>query len=234
MNSLKEYLKDKDGGAILDVATGHGDFLKYICDNFKSYSKAVGADISTERLEKARERYPDFIFEANEVDKLNYADNSFDTVSISHSLHHLREPRIILEEMKRVLKPGGLFIVCEVFQTTENEKPNSQRHLHHYWAKTDQLKGVAHFETYTPDQIKEITAFLNLKELDSFIEPEEASEEELNQATAMMIKHTGQIAADLKEAGEHLELAEYGEELVERFKEQGVTFEDALCIVGFK
>lgn len=234
MNSLKDLLKDKDGGAILDVGTGYGDFLFELTESFKTYKKAVGVDISTERLEKAREKYPDFIFEANAVDQLNYADNSYDTVAISHSLHHLKYPKKILAEMNRVLKPGGMFIIREVFQTPENEKPNSQRHIHHFWARTDQLKDISHYETYTPNEIKDLSAFLNLHHTVSFNVVDAPTAEEAPSILESMIKHTSEITEELKQAGQHPELVTEGEELVKRFTKQGVVYEEALIILGNK
>jgi SAM-dependent methyltransferase len=42
---------------------------------------------------------------------LPFGDNSFDAVGLYQSLEHMREPRRVLGECRRVLRPGGLLIV---------------------------------------------------------------------------------------------------------------------------
>ena len=44
------------------------------------------------------------------AENLQFEDESFDTVCIPHSLHHLASINKVLAEMKRVLKKYGNFI----------------------------------------------------------------------------------------------------------------------------
>jgi SAM-dependent methyltransferase len=74
---------------------------------------AVGLDINAEDIRFAQ-RYateqgsPNVRFETATVYELPYADASFDAVFSHALLEHLREPLRALQEMHRVLKPGGV------------------------------------------------------------------------------------------------------------------------------
>ncbi|MEE4205378.1 MAG: class I SAM-dependent methyltransferase, partial [Erythrobacter sp.] len=47
-----------------------------------------------------------------DVRAIPYPDRSFDVVMAAHVLEHLPEPAVALREMTRVLKPGGVLLVC--------------------------------------------------------------------------------------------------------------------------
>ncbi len=47
----------------------------------------------------------------NEIPKLSQADESFDAVVCTASIEYLTQPAEVLAEVKRVLRPGGVFIV---------------------------------------------------------------------------------------------------------------------------
>jgi len=47
-----------------------------------------------------------------DIHSIPYADQSFDFVMAAHVLEHLPEPQRALNEMIRVLKPGGMLFVC--------------------------------------------------------------------------------------------------------------------------
>jgi len=50
-------------------------------------------------------------FTVMNAESLKFGDGCFDTVCVANSLHHFENVDRALSEMKRVLKPGGLFIV---------------------------------------------------------------------------------------------------------------------------
>ena len=54
--------------------------------------------------------------------KLPYEDNTFDVISILHTLHHIEDRNNMLNEIKRVLRPDGVLIVREHDIKTELEK----------------------------------------------------------------------------------------------------------------
>ena len=73
-------------------------------------------DISPRMLERARRRLRETDLEVTlrlgDVRELPYPDGVFDLAMTAHVLEHLVDPSVALNEMVRVLKPGGLLIAC--------------------------------------------------------------------------------------------------------------------------
>lgn len=53
--------------------------------------------------------------------RLPYADGSFDWVISNSIVHHIPEPSICMAEMRRVLRPGGLWFVRDLFRPDSAE-----------------------------------------------------------------------------------------------------------------
>ena len=98
--------------ALLDVGCGNGGFLaKYL--NYTP-SRYCGIEASPLLREQAAVRGIDAL-EADLNGFWPFADNSFDVVHAAQVIEHLHNTRLFVEEIKRVLKPGGTAIV-----TSEN------------------------------------------------------------------------------------------------------------------
>ena len=52
-------------------------------------------------------------FVGADAQHLPFATDSFDAAVISFGLRNVQEPRLALEEMARVVRPGGRIVVCE-------------------------------------------------------------------------------------------------------------------------
>jgi len=153
---IADRLAEIKGGRVLDVCTGKGKFIETLMKTLQTYDKFVGVDIDTNDLTAAREKLPDDVTQFIEMDAeyLEFVDASFDTVAIAFSLHHLSNVSKVLAEMKRVLKPGGHFIVEEMYQDGEQSEAQRTGILEHHWtAKVDRLLGIHHNETMTQKQI---------------------------------------------------------------------------------
>ena len=235
MDPIENRIAGLHGGKILDVATGHGDFLKLLTESFADYDEAVGIDTAEDRLASARkEGLERTSFLSMSAEQIDYPDNHFDTVAIRHSLHHLTAPEEVLRECVRVLKPGGLFIVCEVYQSPETEQPNSQRHLHHWWAAVDRTQGKPHFETFTTVEIRAFVERLKLRIEDVFEYADIGDRRESAEALADMLAHTRNLLKELKAADGPEDLTARGEQLIELFEREGFTDERVLYILARK
>lgn len=153
---IAERLAKIEGGRVLDVCTGKGKFIETLMKTLKAFDSFVGVDIDTEDLAAARLKISNDVAQFMEMDAehLEFIDAAFDMVSIAFSLHHLSNAPKVLAEMKRVLKPGGYFIVEEMYQDGEQSEAQQTGILEHHWtAKVDRLLGIYHNETMTQNQI---------------------------------------------------------------------------------
>ncbi len=235
MDPLTEKLKRLSGGKILDIATGYGEFLELLVNSFNDFDEAIGIDISGEIIDAAQKRFPEkYRFEVMDAENIGFHDDYFDTVAIGHSLHHLRHVDIVLQEMKRVLKPDGLFIICEVFQSPDTLHSNSQRHLHHWWAAVDRARGISHNETFTKNEILESVSPLNLANVEIFEHSEELGQQRKNELLIAMLRKCDMYIDKLRSLKGYADLIHKGEDLISRFKNQGFTPEKILYISGRK
>jgi ubiquinone/menaquinone biosynthesis C-methylase UbiE len=81
--------------------------------------QVTGVDISEIEIERARKRASEakirnISFETGEIYRLEYSDNTFDALFCNNVLEHLPEPSIPLQEMRRVLKVGGIVGIADL------------------------------------------------------------------------------------------------------------------------
>jgi ubiquinone/menaquinone biosynthesis C-methylase UbiE len=100
---------------LLDVGCGEGDFIFRSKAKFK---ECYGIDVSSLRIERAEERSKEILDGDNihfcdcDVDEgIPFNDSFFDVVTCIAVLEHVFNPPNVLDEIHRVLKPGGTFIV---------------------------------------------------------------------------------------------------------------------------
>jgi ubiquinone/menaquinone biosynthesis C-methylase UbiE len=105
------------GDRVLDLGCGEGRHV--ISAYLEAEVDAVGVDLCLEDLRRTQEKYAEFaagqspgssftLASANAL-SLPFADASFDKVICSEVLEHIPDYRGALQEIDRILKPGGLF-----------------------------------------------------------------------------------------------------------------------------
>ncbi len=169
-NVIANRLRSISGGRVLDVATGSGDFVRVLLKTLKDYDSFVGIDSSTEEIEVSEKGLiEDTEFTIMNAESLEFGDSCFDTVCVANSLHHFENVDRALSEMKRVLKPGTLFIVQEMFCDGEQTGAQKSEILsHNLEADIDSTLGVSHNRTFTRKRIREIVSKLSLRNLEVF------------------------------------------------------------------
>jgi SAM-dependent methyltransferase len=170
---LKQKLGRLRGGRVLDVATGHGNFALALARTLAGYDEIIGVDMNARELRTAREAAARqslgrLHFRKMDAHKLDFPDASFDTVAISNSLHHMAVPKRVLAEMMRVLKPGGSFIIREMYCGGLNEAQKSHLLFHHLRSDIDTLNGIYHRHSYPRKKLAELYRGLGLVDIDVF------------------------------------------------------------------
>lgn len=97
--------------SVLDLGCGAGRTTIYI---FENGCNVIGVDISDSLIDQARKNFPEIDFRVMDARSLNFKDSSFDAVFFSFNgidnLTSLTERKKVMEEVRRVLRPGGFFI----------------------------------------------------------------------------------------------------------------------------
>jgi demethylmenaquinone methyltransferase/2-methoxy-6-polyprenyl-1,4-benzoquinol methylase len=115
-----ELARVGSGDRALDVATGTGDLALGLR---ASGADVVGIDFSERMLELARQKAPGIRFEQANALELPYAEGEFDVATVGFGARNFADLRRGLEEMVRVVRPGGRVVVLEI--TTPQRPPLS-------------------------------------------------------------------------------------------------------------
>ncbi|MGD1889626.1 MAG: bifunctional demethylmenaquinone methyltransferase/2-methoxy-6-polyprenyl-1,4-benzoquinol methylase UbiE [Cyclobacteriaceae bacterium] len=117
-----KLLKPYQPKQILDVATGTADFaIEALALN---PDKVIGVDISDGKLDQGRDkltrRHLDDRIELRlgDSERLQFEDNIFDAVIVAFGVRNFENLQDGLEDMFRVLKPGGRLVVLEFSKPT--------------------------------------------------------------------------------------------------------------------
>jgi len=115
--ALREVLSRPDSLAV-DVCCGTGDLALEL--GRYSAGKVIGTDFCRPMLQRAREKAarrlrPVFFLEADTL-ALPFRDGSLDLVSVAFGFRNLADHAHGLQEMRRVLKPGGVVAILEFSQ----------------------------------------------------------------------------------------------------------------------
>lgn len=119
-NDILNYCRE---GRILDIGTGPGRLLEKL-HRASPGLQLTGLDISPAMVIKARENMKkaglsDFIqISAGDAANLPFADDSFDAVISTGAVHHWKDPASGLNEVYRVLKPGGYALIYDLVSDT--------------------------------------------------------------------------------------------------------------------
>jgi SAM-dependent methyltransferase len=110
-----EHLGLGDGQLALDLGCGTGAFLRAAADRG---AQVAGLDAAERLLAIARERVPEAVLVAGDMQELPFADDKFDVVTGFSSLFFADDMTRALSEARRVCKPGGTVLV-QVFGRPE-------------------------------------------------------------------------------------------------------------------
>lgn len=107
---VNNFLLHLNAQNILDVGCHGGRFTVEIAKNIPEAS-IKGIDISPAAIDFAKKQYPKINFKVGQADKLPYPASCFDLVTCFEVLEHVQNPARVLEEIKRVLKRKGNFLI---------------------------------------------------------------------------------------------------------------------------
>jgi len=115
---LSELVPATEGERILDICTGTGSLLPYLCRKVGRNGSVFGVDFSRGMLAVNRQKTKAcqniHLVEADAA-FLPFAGSTFDAVTCSHAFYELKgeAQERVLREILRILKPGKAFLMME-------------------------------------------------------------------------------------------------------------------------
>ena len=116
---VNELKKNHPKGILVDVGCGPG-YLVTVITRELPHLHVIGVDIAREMIEVAAHNLSSLglsehvEFRQGDVQKLPFEDNAVDFVVSTLSLHHWSDPKHALQEIYRVLKPEGQFLLFDL------------------------------------------------------------------------------------------------------------------------
>ena len=156
-------------GRMLDLGTGPGHIPLLVCARIPG-STVVGIDLSRHMLAHAERHRRASPFAARvelrlaDAKGLDFEDASFDAVFSNTILHHIADPRPFLAEARRVLAPGGVLLVRDLYRPPTPERADELVRLHAADASPCQqeLLRASLGAALTPDELRAVAGAAGL------------------------------------------------------------------------
>lgn len=107
---------------VLDVACGPGLVVRAFA---AVAAQVTGIDVTPAMITRARElvgALSNVGLDTGDVTALPYGDDEFSVVVSRFAFHHFPDPRAVIAEMKRVCRPGGRLVVCDLIGSDDPNK----------------------------------------------------------------------------------------------------------------
>lgn len=106
-------VRPRPGERVLDIAAGTGTMSKQFAD---AGAQVTALDFSQGMIDEGLRRHgtnPRIEFVRGDATALPFDDDAFDAATVSFGLRNVQQPQLAIDEMLRVLKPGGRVVICE-------------------------------------------------------------------------------------------------------------------------
>lgn len=126
VRAVEKYITPK--GRALDIGCATGDFLDRLRDRGW---EVVGVEMNDEAASYGRTHLRLDIF-TGQLEEAGFAKNSFSLITMWHVLEHVHNPLDTLDEVARILSPGGVFVLA-----VPNPDSLEARLFRRFWAGWD-------------------------------------------------------------------------------------------------
>ncbi len=114
---FKDELRVNPSGSILEVGSGPGWISIFLAQALPN-SKIIALELSKDMRRIAEENQAasgvtNVVFEPGNAESMPFDTNSFDGVISNGSLHHWVQPIAVFNEVRRVLKPDGVYAIFD-------------------------------------------------------------------------------------------------------------------------
>ncbi len=163
---MVELLEPRGDEIVLDAATGTGSYAIALAPLVRD---VIAIDSVPEMLEEGRRlagELPNVTFIEGSVYDLPVDDATIDIATIARTLHHLDRPGAALDELARILKPGGRLMVIDQL-VSENEREAE------LYERIERMRDASHVRTLPDSSLRALIDASGLRLTRATSEPEE-------------------------------------------------------------
>ncbi len=158
LQQVVELAQPKATDRAIDIATGAGHTALAVAPHV---AEMIAYDLTPQMLEEtarnAAERgLTNLTTQQGAAEDLPYPDDSFDIVTVRVAPHHFADIKKSIQEMARIVKPGGRVVVVD---TTVPEDPTLDREINYIEKQRD----PSHVRNYSPNQWRAMLEEAGLK-----------------------------------------------------------------------
>ena len=180
-------------GRMLDIGTGTGHIPLLICERIPA-ARVIGIDLAermlaiAERHRAASQHRERIELRAADAKRLDFADASFETVCSNTILHHIPDPLPFLAEARRVLEPGGVLLIRDLYRPASSERVAELVALHAADTTPYQTKLFADSlrAALTPDELRAAADATGLGDADITIDSDRHMSLQIAAATSLL------------------------------------------------
>jgi len=158
-------------GQMLDLGTGPGDVPLLVAERFPG-AHILGIDLSKNMLHFAHDKAAAadtavaqrVTFQIADVKNLPFEDACFDVVFSNTILHHIPQPASMLREAWRVLKPGGVVLIRDLYRPANEDDLDALVNKHTQGdtdAQRDMFRDSLH-AALTPDELRQLASEIGM------------------------------------------------------------------------
>ncbi len=140
-NKILPLLGDVKNKKVLDIGAGTGRLSLQLA---KGGAQVMALDVSEKMLELVKRKNHKVQTTVADAENLPFENNSFDVVTAAFLIVHLKDPARFFDEVYRILKDGGKFVVTNINQKDPPE------------VKTKEGNIIIESFYHRPEKIKEI------------------------------------------------------------------------------
>jgi ubiquinone/menaquinone biosynthesis C-methylase UbiE len=156
--SIANNMDLKPGMIVVEVGPGKGNYTKAVAEKLLPNGKVYAIDIQEYIIKRLKQRVKaekisNIIPKIDDVHKLSFENESVNRIFAVTCLPEIPDPVHALREFKRILKPGGIVSLCELFIDPDYPLRKTEKK----WATTaglDFLEGFGNFFVYQLNFIK--------------------------------------------------------------------------------
>jgi SAM-dependent methyltransferase len=135
------FIGDSAPGKLLEIGCGSGRFLNRMR---RAGWQVQGTDFDPAVAQRVHEKYG-LQIDVGDLAALHYTDDTYDAIAMSQVIEHVHDPFGLLQECRRLLRPGGRLLV-----STPNASGLAHRRYGRYWRG---LEPPRHLHLFTPSAL---------------------------------------------------------------------------------